>query len=366
VIVVAVVFSACGSSDRVTRPSEPFGRLVIRATTSGESRDVAYLAFVDSEPARLLMADSFLQFDSLAPGQHRLRLSGVAPNCTLGGAANRTLTITSGASLIDSVEVACESVAPRILYGSSRDGDYDLYVANADGSGPTRITTASAYHGQWSPDGSHLVYMSPRSGYHQIYVSDTNGLNEIQLTSDSAAHDYPRWSPDGSRIAFTKDQSTWVMNADGSDAHLVLASSFVDAVSWSPDGNQIAFGGLEVFVMNADGTHYHALTYTPNHNSTAPVWSPDGTRIAFITNRDSAASDIYVMNADGTNQIALTHSPYGVANEQIAWSPDGTRLAFRSNQPDSHPNIYTMNVDGTDVTDITHSIGDNFGPAWHP
>jgi Tol biopolymer transport system component len=366
VIVVATVFAACGSSDRVTRPSEPFGRLVIRATTSGESRDVAYLAFVDSEPARLLMADSFLQFDSLAPGQHRLRLSGVAPNCSLGGAANRTLTITSDASLIDSVEVACESVAPRILYGSSRDGDYDLYVANADGSGPTRITTASAYHGQWSPDGSHLVYMSPRSGYHQIYVSDTNGLNEIQLTSDSAAHDYPRWSPDGSRIAFTKDQSTWVMNADGSDAHLVLASSFVDAVSWSPDGNQIAFGGLEVFVMNADGTHYHALTYTPNHNSTAPVWSPDGTRIAFITNRDSAASDIYVMNADGTNQIALTHSPYGVANEQIAWSPDGTRLAFRSNQPDSHPNIYTMNVDGTDVTDITHSIGDNFGPAWHP
>ena len=133
---------------------------VIRVITSGESRDVAYLAFVDSEPARLLMAQSFLQFDSLEPGQHRLRLSGVAPNCTLSGTADRMLTIASGASLIDSVKVVCENAAPRILYGSSRDGDYDLYVANADGSGPTRITTASAYHGQWSPDGSHWCHES--------------------------------------------------------------------------------------------------------------------------------------------------------------------------------------------------------------
>ena len=368
VIVSATVIAACGSSDRSTGPRERFGTLVIRAVTSGESRDVAYLAFVDSEPARLLMAESFVQLDSLAPGQHRLRLSGVAPNCTLSGAATRTLTIASGASLTDSVVVVCASAPPRIMFGHSPDGigDYDLYVASADGSGPTRVTHASAYHGQWSPDGTHLAYMSPRSGYHQIYVSDTTGANEVQLTSDSSAHDYPRWSPDGSRIAYTKDQSTWVMNADGSNQHLLLASSFTDAVSWSPDGNQIAFGGMEVFVMNADGSHYHGLTYTPDHYSTAPVWSPDGTRIAFITSRDSAATDIYMMNADGTNQTALTHSPYGVANEQIAWSPDGTRLAFRSNQPDSHPNIYTMNPDGTDVTDITHSIGDNYGPTWHP
>jgi TolB protein len=365
-IVLAAGFGACGSSDHSTGPKDRPGHLVIHATTTGESRDVAYLAFVDSEPARLLMANLSLRFDSLAPGQHTLRLSGVAPNCTLNGNANRIITIVDGETSIDSLDIACASVVPRILLGSNRDGNYDLYVGDADGSGWKRITTATAYHGQWSPDGSRLVYMSPRSGYDQLYVSDTNGLHEIQLTSDSTAHDYPQWSPDGSRIAFTKNNSTWVMNADGTDQRLILSGNFSDAVSWSPDGNKIAFGGLEVFVMDADGSHYHGLTYTPDHYSTAPVWSPDGTRIAFITSRDSAATDIYVMNADGTNQTALTHSAYGVANEQIAWSPDGTRMAFRSNQPDSHPNIYIMNIDGTNVTDVTNSIGDNYGPTWHP
>lgn len=365
-IVVAVGFGACASGDHPTGPTLRPGHLVIRAITSGESRDVEYLAFIDSQPARLLPANSSLKFDSLAPGQHSLRVSGVAPNCAVDGTANQMLTIMNASTSVDTVRIVCASVAPRILYGSSRDGAYDLYVSDTNGSGPTQITTATAYHGQWSPDGSRLVYMSPRSGDHQIYVSDSDGLHETQLTSDPASHDYPQWSPDGSRIAYSVSTTTWVMNADGSDQHQIFTGGAIDAVSWSPDGNQLALGATEVFVINADGTDLRVLTNTPDHNSNAPVWSPDGTRIAFITNRDSSPGDIYLMNADGTNQVALTESPYEVYNDQIAWSPDGARLAFRSNRPDSHPNIYVMEIDGTHLKAITQSVGDNYGPTWHP
>ena len=110
--------------------------------------------------------------------------------------------------------------------------------------------------------------------------------------------------------------------------------------SWSPDANQIAFNdGSAVWVMNADGSGAHIIQDVQTSYSAYPAWSPDGTKILFASPRDGAFTDIYVMNADGSAVVRLTHSPAGVLNEDFDWSPDGTEIAFRTNRDSGNPDM---------------------------
>ena len=91
-----------------------------------------------------------------------------------------------------------------IAFVSSRDGNAEIYIMNADGSGVTRLTTNSANDEfpAWSPDGSKIVFTSGRSGNDEIYVMNADGSSVTRLTNNSAADRYAAWSPDGRRIIF--------------------------------------------------------------------------------------------------------------------------------------------------------------------
>ena len=96
--------------------------------------------------------------------------------------------------------------------------------------------------------------------------------------------------------------------------------------AWSPDGSQIAFesnrnnpSGMDVFVMNADGTQPKRLTDATGFNGD-PTWSPDGKSIAFTSTR-GGSKDIWVINADGSGLQQVTGDRG--TEENPAWSPDG-------------------------------------------
>jgi dipeptidyl aminopeptidase/acylaminoacyl peptidase len=112
----------------------------------------------------------------------------------------------------------------KIVFVRGRDGNYEIYVMNADGSGQTRLTNNSAddVHPSFSPDGSKIAFDSQRDGNYEIYVMNANGSGQVNLTHNSASDDNPAFSPDGSKIAFDSDRdggiggNVYVMNADGS------------------------------------------------------------------------------------------------------------------------------------------------------
>ncbi len=269
------------------------------------------------------------------------------------------------------------SSASKIAFASDRDGNFEIYVMNTDGTGQTRLTSDPAWDTSpsWSPDGSKIAFSSDRDnlgGPSEIYVMNVDGSGLTRLTNDAFDDAAPVWSPDGSKIAFVRipaigaDAEIYVMNADGSGQTNISnnPSSWDVFPSWSPDGSKIAFqsdnNGADIFIMNSDGSGRTALTSDPA-DDWYPSWSPDGTKIAFTSDRDGP-DQIYIMNIDGSGQTNISNSPDPEAAPR--WSPDGTEMVFE--RWNSNYQIYIMNSDGSGKTRLTNSAGNDQYPVWSP
>jgi dipeptidyl aminopeptidase/acylaminoacyl peptidase len=232
-----------------------------------------------------------------------------------------------------------------------------------------------------------IAFTSSRNGNQDVYVMDANGANQRDLTSTSTASDtLPQWSPNGKLILFQSfrnqrefpnDADVYVMNADGTDVQeLTFSNAFDGDPAWSSDGRKIAFesrrdGNNEIYTMNANGSATKRLTFNSVFDGD-PAWSPDGKQIAFSSDRDGNR-EIYVMNADGSNQRRLTHTdgtisdinPTGL-DADPAWAPDGKKIAFESNRDGGNYEIYVMGADGSDQRNLSDNAAFDALPAWAP
>ncbi len=289
----------------------------------------------------------------------------------------------------------------KIAFQSYRDGNFEIYIMNADGSEPTRLTNDSAddEYPSWSPDGKKIAFQSKRDGnmntevYNtEVYTINADGSEETRLTDNPAYDAFPSWSPDGKKITFASSRdgnmNIYVMNADGSEQTRLTNNSAPDLMpSWSPDGKKIAFqttrdGNFEVYIMNADGSKQTRLTNNPAFDC-MPSWSPDGKKIAFSSERDGhtdlyVKTDVYVMNTDGSKQTRLTNNSAMCSS----WSPDGKKIAFyslvkdRNEETDNgeeatwwyelNMEIYIMNPDGSEQTNLTNNSAYDGYPSWSP
>jgi len=182
----------------------------------------------------------------------------------------------------------------------------------------------------WSPDGQKIVFTSRRDGNNEIYIMNAEGTNPVRLTEQPGDDFAPSWSPDGAQIVFVSDRGQspgiydlYIMNADGSGARRLTNDTAIDySPDWSPDGKVIAFrshhdGPGDIYLINVDGSDLLNLTDHPSEDW-APSWSPDGSLIAFQTDRDGNW-EIYQMRVDGSGFVNLTINP---ADDQLPyWRP---------------------------------------------
>jgi Tol biopolymer transport system component len=153
----------------------------------------------------------------------------------------------------------------------------------------------------WSPDGKKLLLTSDREGNPDIFMAAADGTGIVNLTHHAAYDADPAWSPEGDKIAFTSNRTgsfrLYTMKSDGTELNDLLKQDLLYSVypSWSPDAQQIVFGGrggdntIQLFVVNADGGGLQQISEGAAMNTYA-AWSPDGQYIAygrFSTNRVS-------------------------------------------------------------------------------
>jgi uncharacterized repeat protein (TIGR01451 family) len=266
-----------------------------------------------------------------------------------------------------------------------------VWTANPDGSDVQRqfaaIDENNAYP-QWSPDGRWLAFYRDRT----LMVARADGT-EARVIAPGAGiiGAVTSWSPDGTRIAYSVEGKPyhgqiWVVNADGSDPHLIHEGFGAGGPSWSPDGSTIAFAqkppdddtgnksfrDLAVYVMDQDGGDVRRLTGDEGGplaafvEDYAPDWSPDGSRIAFVSARDVADPmclncsryDVYTMKADGTD---VRRYPKEGNELRPVWSPDGASLAYVA-MP-TPPFDATANPIQVDVLDLTTLASHHVAPV---
>jgi len=254
-----------------------------------------------------------------------------------------------------------------------------IALVDADG-GSVRVLIDRGLQPAWSADGTRLAYVVPTSRDHfELYVADADGSNPRKLTDDSQTELQPAWSPDGRQIAFTsgvRSPHIWAINADGTGRRR-LTHAWDLLPAWSPDGRKIAYAShrhcarryyttcfSEIVVMNADGSRKRSLTHSRFDDAT-PAWSPDGSRLAYAAFDRSqggaipARTALRVMDANGRRNRRLTSfSSFYFP----AWSPDGGTIVV-----ENRGDLYVMRPDGsgyrrlTDTPDVAERH-----PDWQP
>ncbi|TVP57701.1 MAG: hypothetical protein EA351_05265 [Gemmatimonadales bacterium] len=233
---------------------------------------------------------------------------------------------------------------------------------------------------RWSPDGSMIGFTSSRNGRWEVYAMEADGsaprnVSNYAVVEDLVSSFMHRWTPDG-RLTFFHSRgnpgvpSTHVVNPDGSGLELL----FEDFDSWyiphwSPDGSRMSAylpidgdGDWHLHLMNGDGTEATVVSGEEGSlmagSGTRPLdpWSPDGERLVA-----SGHDGLYVMNADGSGLTQVV--PFEGRTNFDGWSPGGTRIAFSSDQAGTW-DVYVVNIDGTGLQRITDDSGNDRNAVW--
>ena len=229
----------------------------------------------------------------------------------------------------------------------------------------------------FSPDGTKVVYETSIGGFQQIFVMNADGTGPKQITNEHVTHDSPSWSPDGKKIAYVyddgKQEAIFIMNADGSGQERMTDASrkFIHP-NWSADSSTLIFcsdddlqppkkNASEIYSLDIKTRQLKSLI--SGGTNTYPSWSPDGKKIAFRRMLGEMNSEVFVADGDGSNPRNLSNHP--AFDGWPSWSPDGTQIVFASNRRANYQ-IFVMNADGSNVRLVANTEGRATEPRWSP
>lgn len=243
------------------------------------------------------------------------------------GSQQVRLTTSSAAD----VQPRFDATGRHIIFSSSRAGnDFEIHRMNADGSGVVRLTSVAGADEEpaFSPDGTRIAFLGTRpsmNGYRRnVWVMDADGSNPVRLTTSQGFNgqaNNPVFNGDGTRIAFDtvrdlltgNNRDIYSIRTDGSDEVRLTTTAGIDMEpAYSPDGSRIVFISYrdgaatngEIYIMRADGTDPQRITNTTFRES-RPTFSPDGAQIVFMADYDGSLQ-VHAMNRDGTGVRRIT------------------------------------------------------------
>ncbi len=301
------------------------------------------------------------------------------------------------------VSLARAPATAKIAFSSSRDGAWDIYLMNPDGTEPVGLThlDGNNYHPTWSPTGRHILFTSDRDGFLDLYLMDARGRNVRRVFRQWDVRQHPAWAPDGRRIVYVrgskKDKKVpqfYIASINGTGEKRIADGSFP---VWAPDGTEIAFVSEkgEIRVINVETREEETIAPMEGAMAMDLAWSPDGAQIAFtrldifdflldkareardapevkkgdkqagVVKGDGKAADIqsalYSINRDGSGLKRLVVLD-GTKTSDPAWSPRGSELIYQQTIGEEL-HLFKIDLGGGVPVQLT-AAGSNFDAAW--
>ncbi len=245
--------------------------------------------------------------------------------------------------------------SPRVIaFQSSRDGNFEIYVMNMDGTGQRRITNSPSndISPSLSPDDTTILFASDRSGNWEIFSAGTRGGEPRVLTGGQGSNSAPCWAMGGTKVLFVSTRDAingelYLMNPDGSAVERLTRDSLVkDSPVMANDDHTVLMtvtehGRRAIASVALPGGEVRILT-SLEHNSMDPAPSPDGATVAFSSDQEGR-SRIFTMTPDGHNIRRV--STIAEDNVQPWWPPGEGLLLFAR-----HGQIVLLSVADTKET----------------
>jgi WD40-like Beta Propeller Repeat len=241
-------------------------------------------------------------------------------------------------ALADSAQGAFPGPNGKIAFQSRPGGDpgadLEIYTINPDGSGLANLTNSPGddFNPSWSANGNYIVFESLREAVNgaQIYWMRADGTKQTHVPFPERGS--PRFSADGTEIAFNEGHSLALIQSDGADWRSIDNSLPAQSISWGNgslvyDHYDPATQQTDIYKIDYWGTFNQALTSGPDSEQ-FPDWSPNGNKIVFQLDDPVGSRDgIYTMNFNG---VDVTPVPSTSLDQDPAYSPDGTKLVVRN------------------------------------
>jgi type II secretory pathway pseudopilin PulG len=285
----------------------------------------------------------------------------------------------------------------RMVFTSDRDGNFNVYTMNEDGTDLRQLTDdpADETFANWTRDGSMITFTSTRTGRSEIWIMNYDGTGQRAITDSPSAGlsaaVWPAPDPGGYRVAFWGmsggRMGVYVITTEGThpdnpslrkpkflggnwtgDLTYVPANNPVTGrgLDWHPNGDYILAGGGDliengraagIYEFAADGSTMSKISNLPGH-ATEPDCSPDGSQVVYTRTGE------IVVNNYSPGSLTPIRTLQVAPRESAQFSPDGQRIVTQGFGPPGGRKIFTMDLNGGNIRQLTHATGSDDSAHW--
>ncbi len=268
----------------------------------------------------------------------------------------------------------------RIVFQSNADGDNEIYVLTNSGLQQLTDNNWNDEYPVWSPDGTRIAFSSDHSGSYGIYVMSMEGGEVFPVVDTDADEKEPAWFPAGDSLAFSEESKKLLGRASrlrrvnlstGKTESLIPQFKGSHGIAHiSPNNIQIVFTGKRTLGWDValwDPRVGQAIFLENKGKSCRARFSRDGLKLAYVSSTADGKGDIWMMSPDGSQKTRLTLRDQ-TYDYFPAWSPDGRFIVFNSSTQHDHDGdwqLYVYDLQKKTVSLLYDSPGCDTFPDWH-